>query len=80
MYAALPSIFVALKCGLFVIFSKGTTLQSTSFASSCFTPRPSTSFTANGTVNGNRRPQKISNLYSLIFNFRLFFFIIFLTY
>ena len=58
---------------LFMIFSAGTTLQSTSFASSCFTPRPSTSFTA----NGNRRPQNISNLYSLIFNFRLFFFIIF---
>ena len=62
--------------GLFVIFSKGTSLQSIPFAPSCFTSTPFTAFTA----NGNRRLQKISNLYSLIFNFCLFFFIIFPIY
>ena len=63
--------------GLFMIFSKGTTLQSFPFAPSCFTPTPFTAFPANRTANGNRRPQKISNLRSLIFNFCLFFFILF---
>ena len=57
---------------LFMIFSAATTLQSTSFALSSLSSRPFTAFT--------RRLQKISNLYSLVFNFRLFFFIIFLTY
>ena len=55
--------------GLFVIFSARTPLQSTSFALSSLTSRPFTAFT--------RRLYKITNLYSLIFNFRLFFFIIF---